>query len=214
MERHRQRDHHGHVARRSQRCHQRAVRRPPLGTAAASASFIGKTPPRKATGRTSTATRVTTSSATRSTSPRSPPSIPPGESTYTWTTTSSDPRALQTPGSSNRVAAVWYASTSFTIAVNLADGQAHDIALYALDWDNRGRSEQIQISKPPPARSWIRRPSPISRAGSISSGRSPANVIITVTRLAGANAVINGLFVDPRAHPGRPSQLNVSARRP
>ena len=35
---------------------------------------------------------------------------------------------MQTPGSSNRVAAVWDASTSFTIAVNLNDGQAHDIA--------------------------------------------------------------------------------------
>ena len=71
---------------------------------------------------------------------------PSGQSTYTWTTTSSDPRALQVPGSSNRVAAVWYSATSFTVDVNLADGQTHDLELYFVDWDNKGRGEQVQIS--------------------------------------------------------------------
>ena len=98
---------------------------------------------------------------------------PAGQSTYTWTTTSSDPRALQTPGSNNRVAAVWYSATSFTIAVNLTDGQAHDIALYALDWDNKGAASRSRSRAPPAARSWIRRPSPISPAGTTFSGRSP-----------------------------------------
>ena len=74
------------------------------------------------------------------------PSPPADESTYTWTTTSTDPRALQVPGSSNRVAAVWYSATSFTVDVNLADGQTHDLELYFDDWDNKGRSEQVQIS--------------------------------------------------------------------
>ena len=71
---------------------------------------------------------------------------PSGQSTYTWTTTSTDPRALQVPGSSNRVAAVWYSATSFTVDVNLGDGQTHDLELYFDDWDNKGRSEQVQIS--------------------------------------------------------------------
>src|SRR5262249_9264339 len=71
---------------------------------------------------------------------------PAGQSTYTWTTSSSDPRALQVPGSSNRAAAVWYAATSFTVAVNLGDGLAHDLELYFDDWDNKGRAETVQIS--------------------------------------------------------------------
>ncbi len=69
-----------------------------------------------------------------------------GATGYKWTTTTTDPRALQTSENSNRVAAAWYSITSFTIAVTLGDGQAHDVGLYALDWDNLGRSEQIQIS--------------------------------------------------------------------
>ena len=35
---------------------------------------------------------------------------------------------------------------SFTVDVNLADGQTHDLELYFLDWDSKGRSEQVQIS--------------------------------------------------------------------
>ena len=69
---------------------------------------------------------------------------PSGQSTYTWTTTSSDPRALQVPGSSNRVAAVWYSATSFTVDVNLADGQAHDLELYFDDWDNRAGASRCR----------------------------------------------------------------------
>jgi hypothetical protein len=119
-----------------------------------------------------------------------------GASIYTWTTTSSDPRALETPGSSNRVAAVWYAST-FTIGVNLTDGQAHDIALYALDWDDKGRSEQIQISSA--VTGAILDTESISNFfnGVYLQWKVTGNVIITVTCTGGANAVIDGLFVDP-----------------
>ncbi len=120
-----------------------------------------------------------------------------GAATYTWTTTSADIRALQTPGSSNRVAAAWYASTSFTIAVNLTDGQAHDIALYALDWDNRGRREQIQISSA--ATGAILDTETISNfsGGVYLQWNVIGNVIITVKSLAGPNAIVDGLFVDP-----------------
>ena len=71
---------------------------------------------------------------------------PSGQSSYTWTTTTTDPRALQDAGGTNRVAACWYAATSFTVDVNLTDGQTHDLELYFLDWDNKGRIEQVQIS--------------------------------------------------------------------
>ena len=134
---------------------------------------------------------------------------PAGQTTYTWTTTSSDPRALQTPGSSNRVAAAWYSATSFTIAVNLTDGQAHDIALYALDWDNKGRGEQIQISSA--ASGAILDTESISNfsGGAYLQWKVTGNVIITVTKQAGVNAVISGLFFDPptagKATPSIPS---------
>ena len=69
-----------------------------------------------------------------------------GAATYTWTTSSTDPRALQAPGGGGRIAAAWYSASSFTVAVNLGDNQSHGLELYLLDWDSKGRSEKVQIS--------------------------------------------------------------------
>ena len=44
------------------------------------------------------------------------------------------------------VAAAWSSATSFTVDLTLTDGTSTNIALYAIDWDNQGRSEQIQIT--------------------------------------------------------------------
>ena len=73
---------------------------------------------------------------------------PSGESTLTWSTSTVDPRALQNANGSGRQASAWTSATSFTIGVNLTGNQPQDIALYAVDWDSMGRSEQIQISTP------------------------------------------------------------------
>ena len=71
---------------------------------------------------------------------------PVGESNYVWAASTTDPRALQTAGGSSRIAATWWTTTSFTVDVNLTDGQTHDLELYLLDWDKQGRTEQVQIS--------------------------------------------------------------------
>ena len=126
---------------------------------------------------------------------------PSGEATYTWTTTSSDPRALQVPGSSNRVAAVWYSATSFTVNVNLADGQIHDLELYFDDWDNRGRSEQVQLSDA--ASKTVLDTETISSFtnGIYLDWKVSGNLVVTITREAGVNAVLNGLFLDSTSSP-------------
>lgn len=66
-----------------------------------------------------------------------------------WAATTADVRALQvSSGSSNRSATCWFSSTSFSIDVNLTDGQSHQVALYALDWDHKGaagRMERIDL---------------------------------------------------------------------
>ena len=124
---------------------------------------------------------------------------PSGQSTYTWTTTSSDPRALQVPGSSNRVAAAWYSSTSFSVDVNLADGQAHDLELYFLDWDNRGRSEQVQISDATTGTVLDTETISSFTSGVYLNWKISGDLVITITSLAGVNAVLNGLFLDANA---------------
>ena len=124
-----------------------------------------------------------------------------GESTYTWTTTSTDPRALQVPGSTNRVAAVWYSSTSFTVDVNLGDGQTHDLELYFLDWDSKGRSEQVQISDAGTGTVLDTETISSFTNGVYLDWKVSGNLVITITRTAGANAVLNGVFLDSTSSP-------------
>ena len=89
--------------------------------------------------------------------------------------------------------------------VSLTDGQAHDIALYAVDWDNQGRSEQIQITSA--ATGAVLDTETLSHftGGVYLQWELSGNVVITFKTLAGPNAVLSGLFFDP------PSTSNAAA---
>ena len=136
---------------------------------------------------------------------------PAGQSNAVWASKTSDPRALQYANGTSRIAACWYASSSFTINVNLTDGQTHDLALYALDWDKGSRSEQIQISNASTGA--------VLDTESISSFSNgiylqwavSGNLAIKVTHSGGTNAVISGLFFDP---PSTTQPPTVTAESP
>ncbi len=121
---------------------------------------------------------------------------PVGTSEYTWPTATA-PQSLQLPNSNNRIAAVWYASTSFTVDVNLTDGNTHDLELYFLDYDSKGRSEQVQIST---ASGTVLSTESISSfsGGEYLNWKVSGNLVITITNTSktGPNAVLNGLFID------------------
>src|SRR5262249_28870354 len=70
-----------------------------------------------------------------------------GQSSWTWASSSSDVRALQKASNpSDRIASCWYSNSSFTIDLNLTDGQTHQISLYLLDWDSTSRGETVTIT--------------------------------------------------------------------
>ena len=122
-----------------------------------------------------------------------------GESTATWASSTTDPRALENAGGVGRLAATWYSSTNFSLNVDLTDGQAHDVTLYALDWDYRARSEQIQISSG--ITGVVLDTETISNfwGGDYLEWTVSGDVVIKITNLASPNAVLSGLFFDPAA---------------
>ncbi len=74
---------------------------------------------------------------------------PSGAGGVVWAPTTADPRAPQkVSNSADRIAACWYAPTTFSIDVNITDGQAHRLALYLLDWDSQNRSEVVTVADP------------------------------------------------------------------
>ena len=121
---------------------------------------------------------------------------PSGESTLTWAVSTTNESTLENAGDiTGRVAAAWSSATSFSVDVNLTDGNAHDLALYAVDFDNQGISEQIQISAA--ATGTVLDSESISSfsGGIYLDWRVLGNVLITVTSTSGP-AVLSGLFLD------------------
>jgi hypothetical protein len=120
-----------------------------------------------------------------------------GGTPFTWASNTTDPRALQEPGGTGRIAPSVYSPTSLTVDVNLTDGNTHSLALYFLDWDNNGRSEQVQLANAATGAILDTQTMSAFYGGVYLDWNISGNVLITITRLAGANAVLSGLFVGP-----------------
>jgi PKD domain/Bacterial Ig-like domain (group 2) len=127
-----------------------------------------------------------------------PPSVqvtPSGQSTKVWSRRTTDVRALSNPAG-GRIAAAWYAANSFSVTIDVTGGQTEQVALYFLDWNKAGRSERIDV---------------LNSAGQVVDSRTVSSfsggqyliwditgdVTFRITRLAGPNAVLSGLFFDP-----------------
>ncbi len=125
-----------------------------------------------------------------------------GVSSRTWVASTTDPRALQKLNSSDRIAAALYSPTTFEIDLNITDGQTHQVALYCLDWDSRRRAQTVELRD--------------YASGAVLDSRSISNfhdgqylvwdvaghVVFRITRTAGADAVVSGIyFGGPREAP-------------
>lgn len=64
---------------------------------------------------------------------------------WTWNNSTSDPRALRTASGPARIASAWYQPFTFTMDVNLTDGNSHQVAFYAVDWDGGQRMETVRV---------------------------------------------------------------------
>jgi hypothetical protein len=118
-----------------------------------------------------------------------------GQSAWTWAEPTSDPRALQiASGSSTRIASTYYGYSSFSINVNLTDGNTHRVALYLLDWDAGNRAETISILDAGTHAVLNTQTFSNFSNGEYASWNVKGNVIIQVTLTGGENAVVAGVF--------------------
>ena len=121
---------------------------------------------------------------------------PSGHGTTTWTANTSDPRApLVTPGSASteRTASCWYGQ-SFTVDVNLTDGQAHKVSLYLLDWDSSdARAERVDVLDAATGAVLDSRTASSFSGGKYLTWSLTGHVQFRVTRTAGDNAVVSAI---------------------
>ena len=87
----------------------------------------------------------------------------------------------------------------------------HDLELYFLDWDNKGRGEQVQISDAGTGTVLDTETISSFTSGVYLDWEVSGNLVITITRQAGANAVLNGVFLDAAQVGGAASQLGAGS---
>jgi hypothetical protein len=120
-------------------------------------------------------------------------------SRWIWASTTSDTRALESADQSIRKAATWTAESTLSLHLDFSAAYHGPLELYAVDWDNLGRSETVTVSinngSDPQSASLASSFAPGSWLGFPVNVLSGGTVTITVTRNSGANAVLSGLFL-------------------
>jgi hypothetical protein len=114
---------------------------------------------------------------------------------YTWAPSTADPRGLQKPSGTGRFAATWFDAKSLTLNFDFNDSAPHQVALYCIDWDALGRTQQIDMladgTTTPETQNLV----------AFDGGRYlvwdlTGTVHLTITRKGAQNAVLSGIFFD------------------
>ncbi len=118
--------------------------------------------------------------------------------TWTWEATTTEARALER-ANGGRVAATWYEAATWPLAIRLTDGQTHQVALSALDWDFGGRTQRVDVYDGVTGALLDTRTLTAFTGGQYLVWDVRGYVVIEITALAGPNGVVNGLFFGPAA---------------
>ena len=121
-----------------------------------------------------------------------------GAGATTWTNLTTEVRALQKSdaGDADRIAGAWYNSDSFIINVNIKDSKAHQVALYALDFDNSGRNQTIQVIDVATGAILDSRAMSSIQGGVYAVWTVKGTVTFKVINTGSSNGVISGIFFD------------------
>ena len=118
-------------------------------------------------------------------------------STITWADPTTDIRALQRPDGSGRTAAAWL-GMNMVFAIPMTDGQLHDVAFYALDWDDLGRAQRFEVISGITGQVLATHTISGFREGVYVVFRLSGNVLVrvssTVTSPPNTTAVVSGIF--------------------
>jgi hypothetical protein len=138
-------------------------------------------------------------------------------STWTWSDNTTDSRApLDFSGASNRIASAWYGDS---VSCTLSLPQSERVALYFVDWDRAGRVETLTIADAATGTALDSRDISNFGQGLYCIYELAGQVTIRITKKAGANAVLSGIFAgSSQTNPvtNHPLQLEVrmSAEEP
>jgi len=114
-----------------------------------------------------------------------------------WSSSTTDVRALESPDQSQRRAALYWGNP-VRLKLTFTNAYSGTLHVYALDWDKLGRRQSVSVSNGSTTQTiaittaftqgaWLHFPVSVAAGGSLT---------ITVTKTAGNNAVLSGVFLN------------------
>ena len=130
-----------------------------------------------------------------------------------WSSSTTDVRALDAPDESQRRLGIYHSGTSLRVRLSFANGYSGALHLYAVDWDNLNRRETVSVASGGNTQTialttnfsqgaWLHFPVSVPAGGSLT---------VTVTKTAGPNGVLSGLFLGGAGPPPPPAGLRRCA---
>ncbi len=112
----------------------------------------------------------------------------------TWQSGTSDPRALQSPDQTTRIAAAVYDPNQIMFSATFNSAYNGNLEFYVLDWDSQGRRETISVNGVQAnlnsdfsQGAWVRFPVNVPAGGTVTC---------MITPTAGPSAVLSGFFLN------------------
>jgi hypothetical protein len=113
---------------------------------------------------------------------------------WVWSSSTTDVRGLQKALASDRIASTWYSPSVFYMDLNITDQSSHQIEVYCLDWDGQGRGETLDVLDANTNAVLDSRSVTSFGGGVYLIWNVSGHVKLRITRAAGVNAVVNGVF--------------------
>jgi RHS repeat-associated protein len=115
---------------------------------------------------------------------------------WTWLYSTTAARALVKPGSTDRIAACWFNTSTFNIRVANTDTNLHRVALYLLDWEAGGRQLRVEAWNTATNTKLGEQVVTGFQNGTYVVWNVRGDVTFKIVNLVG-NGVVSGLFFDP-----------------
>lgn len=118
----------------------------------------------------------------------------PGDHLGIWAKSTNDPRALERASGSGRIAAMWNQANTVMVDVGFPDQTIHEVAVYFLDWNLKGRTESIELLDASSGAVLDTRTVSSFTNGTYLVWDVSGNVHLQIKRISGINAVVSGVF--------------------
>jgi hypothetical protein len=113
---------------------------------------------------------------------------------WTWAEDAAGEAALERADSSGRVAACWYSPESFDVRITFSDSAEHPVAFYFLDWDTQDREQLVEVFDAAGGTLLQSHYLTGFHGGKYLVYSLSGDIRIRLTREAGFNAVLSGIF--------------------